>query len=205
MGKRILILEFRQESNTFNPIVSDRSVFNDGGPTEGEDAFRRPMAFRSAVHGAVDAVMQAGGEPIPTVFMDAGSGGRVSDKVLEYLMKQVEFYAQNNAFDAVYASLHGATCTETNDDACGTLMEHLRRLAGDKPIAASFDLHANITEKVLKNTDIVCGYQTYPHRDFYQTGYRAGQLCMELLEGKSLSLTSASVPMLIPPRRVHLR
>lgn len=197
--KKILVLSFRQETNTFNPIVAQMSEFNAGGATEGQAVFDGLLEVKSAIHGAVDAFSEFGAQPIPTVFMQAPSGGRVADSALQYLMDQVAVYAQNNEFDAIYASLHGATCTESDGDACGALVEHLRKLAGSKPIAASFDLHANITRRLLRNIDIICGYQTYPHRDLYEAGYRAGKLCMQMLEGKQFCLASAAVPMLLPP------
>ena len=199
MKKRILVLEFRQETNTFNPIITEAGAFNGGTAFEGEKPIQDRLGTRSAVRGAVDAFAEYDAEPIFTVFMRAPSGGRVSDGVLQHLMERLEFYAQSNHFDAIYASLHGATCTQTSDDACGALLTHLRRLAGDKPIVASFDLHANITENILRNIDAVCGYQTYPHRDLYEAGYRAGKLCMEMLSGEKIAMASAAVPMLIPP------
>ncbi len=199
MKKQILILEFRQETNTFNPIVTQLSDFNAGAACVGDEAFASRIRNKGAVCGAVDAFKEAGILPIPSVFMAAPSGGRVSDEAFNYLLEQVDIFVKNNEFDAIFASLHGATCTETNDDACGTLLEQLRQLAGNKPIAASFDLHANITEKVLQNIDIICGYQTYPHRDLYQAGNRAGKLCAEMLRGKSFTMASAAVPMLVPP------
>lgn len=199
MKKRILVLEFRQESNTFNPIVTEINAFNAGGVFEGEEPLQARLGVRSAVRGAVDAFAEGGAEPVYTVFMRAASGGRVADGALQHLMERIEYYAGSNHFDAIYASLHGATCTQNNDDACGTLLEHLRQLAGDKPIVASFDLHANITEKVLRNIDAICGYQTYPHRDLYEAGYRAAKLCMAMLDGEAFSMESVAVPMLIPP------
>lgn len=199
MAKNILVLEFRQETNTFNPVVAGRWEFNGGADGETEGAYRWRLEHRSAVGGAVDAFTEAGFQATPTVFLAAPSGGRVADGVLTYVMERLEYYARHNDFDAIFASLHGATCTESCPDACGTLLAHLRQLAGDKPIAASFDLHANITEKVLQNADIVCGYQTYPHRDLYEAGNRAGKLCVQLLQQKAVTLAAAAVPMLIPP------
>lgn len=196
---KILILEFRQETNTFNPIVDQISEFNAGGACEGEAVFQSRMSTNTAVRGAVEEFRHRGMEVIPTVFMEAPSGGRVADSALQYLMERVTEYARNNTFDAIYASLHGATCTESDDDACGTLVALLRELAGSKPVATSFDLHANISEKLLRNADIVCGYQTYPHRDFYETGRRAASLCAEMLKGTSFVMASASIPMLLPP------
>lgn len=199
MQKRILILEFRQETNTFNPVVMEKPSF--GNVLEGEAVYQSRMSFDSAIHGAVDAFSEVGATVIPTAFVSAiaTSGGRVADDVLEFVMERVQYYAENNDFDAIYASLHGATCTVSCDDACGKLTEYLRHLAGEKPVVASFDLHANITDKVLKNLDAVCGYQTYPHVDFYETGYRAAQRCIDLLEGRTYAMAAAAVPMLIPP------
>ena len=199
MKKRILILEFRQETNTFNPVPAEKNAFQKDCIFEGEKLFQSRMATRTATHGAVDAFSAAGMSVIHTVFMSAPSGGKVNDDVLDYAMERVENYAKNNEFDAIYASLHGATVTKSDDDACGKLTELLRSLAGDKPVVASFDLHANITDKVLKNLDAVCGYQTYPHNDFYETGARAAARCIDLLEGKTYSMAAAAIPMLIPP------
>ena len=201
MKKRILVCEFKQETDTFNPVISRAEMFNAGGPFEGEAPFADRLSYRSnAVHGGVDAITAAGGEAIPTIFMSATSGGRMDDALLTEMKERMEYYIRNvGDFDGIYAALHGATCTETCDDACGDLLEHLRKLVGDKPIAASFDLHANITQKVLKNADVVCGYQTYPHVDFYEVGHRAASLLMEKLSGKTRHLAAVHIPMLIPP------
>ena len=58
MKKRILVLEFRQESNTFNPVVTQIADFNAGAALEGEDVIRTRVDIPSAVKGAVDAVAQ---------------------------------------------------------------------------------------------------------------------------------------------------
>ena len=137
---------------------------------------------------------------IPTIFLYAESGGRVDDIVLEKMINRVSYYIENaGEFDAVCASLHGATCAVSVDDACGTFLKKLKEMVGNRPIAACFDMHANITDQVAECADIICGYQTYPHVDFYETGYRAGKLCMQLLEGATIQKAVAKIPMLVPP------
>ena len=199
MKKRILVCSFHQESNTFNPITWDIDRFGTNREFEGEARLQKSLNGKSAVHGGYTAITEAGGEVIPTVFLHASSGGRVSDQVVNYLCERMAYYCQNEEFDGIYAALHGATCTENEDDACGFFLEILRKLAGDKPIAASFDLHAKITDKILKNADIVCGYQTYPHIDFFETGYRAAKHLMGLLEGKKYRMATMNLPMFVPP------
>ena len=198
-NKRVLILEFRQESNTFNPIVMPAEVFNAGHPFEGEGIYAAKMRAKEQFCGGVDAITAAGGIAIPSVMAAAPSGGRVSDAMLEHVKERVGEYILKEKPDAICACLHGATSTETVDDACGNLVEHLRAVAGNIPIAVCFDLHANVTDRTLRNADVVCGYQTYPHHDLYNTGYRMAKLCMEMLEGKKPAMATVSLPILLPP------
>ena len=198
--KRILICEFHEETNTFNPIVNDLEYFNAGDVFEGERIFQKRISARTDIQGAVNAIAEAGGEVIPTIFLRSGSGGRVSDTALALVKERVKYYIDTvGEFDGVYVGLHGATCTESCDDACGDLLEFLRKLIGNKPMTASCDLHAKITEQMLENVDFICGYQTYPHVDQYETGYRAAKLCMEMLAGRKMYCAACHIPMLVPP------
>ena len=198
--KRVLVFEFHQETNTFNPITSDFERFHPTKTFEGAERLEGCIKAGGCVAGGVAAIEEAGGEVIPALFMHASSGGRVNDEVLAHLCHRLKNYIETiGEFDAIYAALHGATCTVSCNDACGELLAFLRSLAPDKVIAASFDLHANITEKVLKNADFVCGYNTYPHVDFFQTGYRAAKFCMDKLSGATNYMAAAGVNILIPP------
>ena len=198
--KRVLVFEFHQETNTFNPITAPFERFHPTKTFEGQERFDGCIKAGGCVAGGVAAIHEAGGEAIPALFMHSSSGGRVDDEVLAHLCHRLKHYIETiGEFDAIYAALHGATCTVSCDDACGELLAFLRSLAPDKVIAASFDLHANITDKVLENADFVCGYNTYPHVDFYQTGYRAAKFCMDKLGGAVNYMAAAGVDILIPP------
>lgn len=197
---RILVCEYHQESNTFNPNISKMEKFSPGLGCEGDKVFSARMSTGTAIHGAVDAITAGGGEVVPTVFFSASSGGRMEDSILQLACDRMRHYVENaGEFDGVFVDLHGATCTETVDDASGEFLRVVRDLIGDKPMTASCDLHANITELMLQKADALSGYQTYPHVDIYETGYRAGNLLMKLLAGEKLVTATVSVPMLIPP------
>ena len=198
--KRILVCEYHQESNTFNPIVSPLEKFSAALGYEGEKIYKARLSTRSNVHGAVDAITAAGGEAIPTVFLTAGSGGRMADSVLKLACERMQYYIETvGDFDGVYVDLHGATCTETVDDASGEFLRFVRSLIGDKPMTASCDLHANITKLMLEKSQALCGYQTYPHVDHYEAGYRAASLLMKRLAGAEFVTATVSVPVLLPP------
>lgn len=200
--KRVLVCEFHQESDTFNPLVSTlENCFEVTRYAEGQEAYDLAKAVPCALHGMIDAIEEAGGEAITTISLFGASGGRVDDSVYTMLCDKVRSYLDSvGPVDAVFASLHGACCTESEDDASGALLAYLRELVGpDKVIAASCDLHANATKKMLSNADVICGYQTYPHVDFYETGYRAASLGMRKLMGKPVCLAATTLPVMTPP------
>ncbi len=59
-------------------------------------------------------------------------------------------------------------------DGEGEILEAIRRIVGkDIPIMVSLDLHANITEKMVKNTNGLFPFDNYPHTDMYDRGREA--------------------------------
>lgn len=200
-SKKVIICEFHQESNTFNPMSFTLDMFKAQRYAEGKAAYDISKPLPCAFHGMIDAVEEWGYEVIPSIALYGGSGGRVSDDVFELAKAGVKKTVMEcGEFDAVFCSLHGATCTESVDDACGEFLKYVRSLVGgEKIIAASFDLHANITDQVLEFADVVCGYQSYPHVDFYETGYRAGSLGMRKLLGEGIYQAATTMPVMAPP------
>ena len=196
--KRVLVCEFLHETNTFNPIVTGLEGFC---YLEGEDGSRLVREGTGSAHGMIDAIEDNGGIVVPGIFLQNIAGGRISDEVLQTMIDRISFYLGNSGkLDAICLSLHGATCTENVDDVCGELLTLVRKIAGEEiSIAASFDMHANITEQILKKTDILCGFLTYPHEDIYDTGYRVGSLCMKRLDGASVVTAGTILPMIVPP------
>lgn len=201
MKKRVLLCEIHEESDTFNPIIYGLDSFASRRYAKGKEAYdickKLPCTFR----GMADAIEEGGAEVIPSISLYGGSGGRIADDVMDLFKSEVKATLDKcGKVDAACVSLHGAMCSETCDDACGELLSYIRELVGrDVPIAASFDLHANVTDKMLGTADILCGYQSYPHVDFYETGYRAASLCMRILRGEPTYLASVDVPILTPP------
>ncbi|MET0508207.1 MAG: M81 family metallopeptidase, partial [Burkholderiaceae bacterium] len=79
--------------------------------------------------------------------------------------------------DGVYLDLHGAMVTEHHDDGEGELIARVRRVVGPRvPVVASLDLHANVTRRMVAESDALSIYRTYPHTDMAATGARAAAL-----------------------------
>ena len=66
--------------------------------------------------------------------------------------------------DGVYFSLHGAMGAVGQLDPEGYLLVEARKILGEEvPIVSSFDLHGVITDPVLKSSNAITVFHTYPH------------------------------------------
>jgi microcystin degradation protein MlrC len=195
---RIVVSEFHQETNSFNPLITTMEDFERRTICTGKEMLTSRNQRELA--GMFQAINEGGGEIIAACSMNSQSGGPVDQKILDYFLEStISVIKRNMPIDAVFLSLHGATQTTQFDDACGVILETVRKEAGGNAIlSVSADLHANVTPKWMDNADFICGYQSYPHLDFFNTGYRAAKLGMRSLQGEKLHMVRVSIPMIIP-------
>lgn len=198
MRKNILICEFSQESNSFNPIVWDTDRFKSMVMCGGIKMRTIYSLLKSPVKGMADVVRKHSGKITYGFAMRAVSGGPVSDESVEIFIENVLKHIKKKEFDGILISLHGATVSESEEDACGYIVHKIRQHAPKAVIGLSCDMHANVTKKMEDNADFICGFQTYPHIDFYETGCRAAKLVMEKLEGGTASQVYYRIPMIVP-------
>ena len=142
-------------------------------------------------------------EGIETVYgtvMWAPSGAPLEAAVSAYFLDSVLPDIQKaGRLDGVAVSMHGATMAENSEDVCGDVLQAIREAVGEEiPISVAFDLHANITEKIMKNADYICGFQEYPHIDQWETGYRASSLLLRHLNGEKAKTARVTIPMIAP-------
>ena len=101
--------------------------------------------------------------------------------------------------DGVYFCMHGAMASEEEFDPEGWLLEETRKILGeDIPIVASFDLHGIFTDRMVKHSDAIVAYHTYPHVDFFETGERAARLLLSIMAGEVKPVTAkVTIPALV--------
>ena len=197
-NKRVYICGIAQESDTFNPVVAGKSFFT---ISQGEKVVTKG-AHWLYLDGALEALYTAGINPLKDngIFMSAGSGGPVEGKLVDWFTTEVlSGIKAEGDLDAVVVLMHGATVSENSQDVCGDIIEKIRNAVGEKTIiSVGFDLHANVTEKTLKNADYISGYQTYPHLDIKETGARCAQKIVDHFANGRAFVASASIPMIAP-------
>ena len=201
MKKKVFICGLVQESNSFNPVLTDFEDFSTSGIYDGQALLDSDGRAGETLNGMICAARQRGLELVGGRRMRSKSGGPVDHAVVEdFLKRTLDGIEQTGALDGVLLSLHGATVSDRSDDVCGDIVQAVRRAVGQKAaIAVSLDLHGNVTRKMMENADFVCGYQTYPHLDLYEVGFRAARLLADRLEGRPLVTVRAAIPMIAPP------
>ncbi len=195
--KRVFVCGIHQESNCFNPILTPKEMF---GILEGEKS-QNAVSAKSSTGGMMTCLAEEESvEPVYGTVMWAPSGAPLKAEVSAYFLSSVlPDIKKAGKLDGVAVSMHGATMAEDSDDVCGDILQAIRAAVGEEiPISAAFDLHANITEKIMKNADYICGFQEYPHIDQWETGYRAASLLLRHLNGEKAKTARVTVPMIAP-------
>lgn len=101
--------------------------------------------------------------------------------------------------DGVLLALHGAAAAEGIDDVEGDLLAAVRERVGDAtPIVGALDHHAHVTRTMVESADGFVAWDTYPHRDAWETGCRAASMLDDILTGALRpTMALAKVPLLV--------
>jgi microcystin degradation protein MlrC len=180
---KFVIAQMQHETNTFSPIPTPWEAFGNGGPLVGRDALEAVEGTAVPMAAFLDLARKEGAEVVtpiaawanPSGPVDAGAYDRICGSICD---------AVRQGCDAIFLDLHGAMVVESTDDGEGTLLERIRAIAPDTPIAVSLDLHANLTDAIVRNCNVIAGYKTYPHVDGYEAGELAGSILLRHLKGE---------------------
>ena len=202
---RIAVGGFQHETNTFAP---SKARYEDFVRPGGWPGLTRGDAIPAAVDGInlpaagfIAAARDQGHELVPLVWANATPSAHVTGEAFERIAAMlVAALAEQWPVDAVYLDLHGAMVVDHLEDGEGELLGRIRALVGaEVPIVASLDLHANVTDAMVRHASVLVAYRTYPHVDMAETGARAVDLLGILLRRrKSLAKAFRKLPFLIP-------
>jgi microcystin degradation protein MlrC len=181
---KFVIAQMQHETNTFSPVPTPWEAFGNNGPFLGRAAYEAMKGTRLPMAAYIDLAEDAGAQLATPVAAWANPSGPVDGAAYDRICALIcDAVAQG--CDAVFLDLHGAmVVADRTDDGEGTLLERIRAIAPRVPIAVSLDLHANLTERMVRNCEVIAGYKTYPHVDQYEAGHLAGSILLRALEGK---------------------
>ncbi len=201
MLKKVLIGEFKHETNIFCSVPTTKADYEARSLKYGENIISYFEGKKVELGGIIEACRQNELEILPVIAANASPGGIVSSDFFEHVKEELfEAIDQIDDLEGIILSLHGAMVTEDTRDGDGELLMALREKTGpDVFIVATLDLHANLTSAMIQAADVLFPYDSYPHVDYYDRGFEAGNCMAKLLSGKIRPFMKARwLPILVP-------
>lgn len=189
---RIAVGGIHTECSTYNPVLAQEKDFQ---TLRGNALLQAPyFAFLRDY----DATF------LPVLHARAIPGGPVSRQTYEYF--KTEFLEGLKALlplDGLYLAMHGAMYVEDMEDAEGDWISAARTVVGDNcTISASYDLHGNVTQRIIDALDMFSTYRTAPHIDVEATMRRSVSMLVKSLTADIKPiLLWAPIPVVLPGER----
>src|SRR5215217_5125126 len=186
---RIAVAGLHTECSTYNPVLAREADFR---------VLRGPSMLKD---GYFDFLTHFPAEFITILHARAIAGGPVERRIYETWKAEIlAGIAAALPLDGVYLAMHGAMFVDGMFDAEGDFIAAVRAVVGsDVLIAASYDLHGNVSQKIVDALDIFSTYRTAPHIDVPDTMRRAVTMLVRALRtGVRPKLAWAPVPVLLP-------
>ncbi len=165
---RVATLGLHHESNTFAPVPASLEQFLASGPDEGDGLIAKYAESQATLAGFIEAAAAAPDvDLVPLVFFDLNPMGTITAEALDTIITRLLAELDDGGpWDAVLLALHGAAASEVHRDADGELLERVRALVGaDVPIGITYDMHANVSARMVDFATVVNIYMTNPHLD----------------------------------------
>jgi microcystin degradation protein MlrC len=188
---RIAIGGFQHETNTFAPSKADYAAFEAGGGWPGvqygDAIFPAVEGANIPAAGAIQALRAQGHSLAGTAWAAASPSAHVTTGAFERIAGElISRLKASLPVEGVYLDLHGAMVSEAHDDGEGEILRRVRDAVGPRvPVAASLDLHANVTRAMVAHADALVAYRTYPHVDMAEAGARGARLLDQMLRSGS--------------------
>jgi len=202
MKKRILIAQFKHETNSFSPIPADMQSYKNSALYFGEDVIKAYSSTENEIGGVINVFKDEDDfELVPCIGFNATPSGPVTKEVYELAKTSIcDMLKESAPFDGVLLSLHGAMVSEVTPDGEGTLLEKIRSIVGPQiPVIVTLDLHTNCTSKMANNATALIPYREYPHTDVYPTAILAAKLMRDTLRNKvTPKMGYRRIPYLLP-------
>ena len=201
MSLRVAIGGIAHETNTYATACFGPSELDRFHRWRGATIVERNRGVHTCIGGIIDGADENGVSLLPTYFATAEPAGTISSRAYAS-MKQVLLadLERVGPVDAVLLDLHGAAVAEHVDDLEADLGTAVRAVVGPRvPIAATLDLHANVTDSMTAVFDLLVGYHLYPHTDMRERGLEAIELLVRMLRDELHPMGHVEhLPMLLP-------
>jgi microcystin degradation protein MlrC len=180
--RRVLLAGLFHQTNAF---VGGRTDLEDFEIRRGKQILGANDA--SPIAGVLEVAAFCDWEVLPSVDLRAMPGPAVADAVVDLFWAEFRAVADSEAtdgIDGVFLVLHGAMVSESLTDVEGEILRRIRGIEhlSDAPICGVFDLHANFTEAMARQSDGLIAYRENPRTDAKQAATDAALLLDGLMQ-----------------------
>jgi microcystin degradation protein MlrC len=202
---RIAVLSFAIECNRFSPVTTAADFETDvdirGNQIVSESRSGASITLPDLPGFFTEMDRTGQWTPVPLRVAQAQPGGPVEESFFKAFLSEIEAGLKSAMpLDAVFIAAHGAALAEGTDDPDGDLLTVMRGVVGQEiPVVSTFDLHANVSQRMVDNLSVFVGYLENPHTDIYERGVEAAQHLRECLAGARTVVTMVKLP-LVPPQ-----
>lgn len=206
-GETVVVARIEHETNTFSSLSTDRAFFAETGLYFGDALLPEFRETNTDIGGFLRVADDHDWEVVPAVAATATPGGIVTDDALTEFVDAIVDSVERADPDGVLLGLHGAMVAESERDGDGYILERVREAAGEVPVMATLDLHANVSDRMVEFADGLFGYDTYPHVDIGATGEDAARALAATFAGDldpTVVLERAPVLQPLPPLQTDI-
>ena len=195
---RIAVGGLSAESNSLYPKA--RPMRESRETQSREEWIAEASKASTVASGVVEAAKKVGLDVYPVLRAGAGSLGYVEkasfDAALDKLVNQLK--TANPPFDGVILILHGAMVVDGYPHGDAEVVRRVREGMGKKfPIVVTHDFHSNVSEDIVRDSDVLITYKENPHLDTKDRGIQAATILADMIAGKVKPVQAIAKPPMI--------
>jgi microcystin degradation protein MlrC len=195
---RIAVGGLSAESNSLYPKA--QPMRESPLPASREEWFAEILKTNSVASGVIAAAQTEGLDIYPVLRAGAGFLGYVEktsfNEMLDKLVTQLK--TATPPFDGVILTLHGAMVVDGYPHGDAEVVRRVRRAMGDKfPIVVTHDFHANVSEEIVRDSNVLITYKENPHLDTKQRGMQAARIMAGIVSGRLRPTQAIAKPPMI--------
>jgi len=193
------------ESNAFAPVCEESSFrelcYLAGAEIIADEKSENPRQ-PAEISGFIGEMVGLGiaWEPVPILVTASEPNGPCEQGFFDATLSEMRRrLVEAGPLDGVYFSAHGGMTATVSDDPDGELFEMVRDVIGaEVPFIATLDLHANISDKMVEQTNVLISYRTNPHVDQKERAREAARVMVEMWAGMKPVTAFIRLPIAAP-------
>ena len=197
---RVAIAGFQHETNSFAKVKASLSKWEEAGILYGGEIIKEYRESKATIAGILSRLQsETEVDLVPLVFSRLMPMGHMTVEANNHLANEIlTLIEEKGPWDVVFLAQHGAAVSDLYKDPDGELAERVRAIVGpDVIIVTNLDMHANISRKVVSNSDIVKVYQTNPHLDTFERAFESADLAVKYFKGEIKPTMYLATPPLV--------